>query len=271
MSLADAIKKYYIIYKSFFRASFVADLEFRFNFFILICAEFIWYSTQLILYEVLYKHTSKLAGWNLDQMRVFIFLALFVDSIYMILWDPNFVKFAEDLRKGNLDLLLTKPVDEIFMLTSQKISISHIPCFFITSIGLVWALAQLPDFNWWKILWLIIMVPSGLSVIYCGRFALNATTILFQRADFLQYIWFSLFRFGLRPDGIYGAVMNGFFRYIMIFILPFAMVASIPARFLLEPVNPIYLIWGLLMPALLITLTKKYWRYCIKNYSSASS
>ena len=28
-------------------------------------------------------------------------------------------------------------------------------------------------------LWLLLLVPSGLSVIYCGRFALNATAILF--------------------------------------------------------------------------------------------
>lgn len=265
------IKKYSSIYSSFFKASLVADLEFRLNFFILICAEFVWYSTQLILYEVLYKHTSQLAGWDLSQMRVFIFLALFVDSIYMILWDPNFVKFAEDLRKGNLDLILTKPINEIFMLTSQKISISHIPCLFITGGGLIWALIQIPDFNWWRISWLFIMIPSGLSVIYCGRFMLNATSILFERADFLQYVWHSLFRFGLRPDGIYSAVMNGFFRYILIFVVPFAMVASIPTRFLLEPINPVYIAWGLIMPIILISLTKKYWRYCVKNYSSASS
>ncbi len=267
----EMIKKYLSLYQSFFKASAVADLEFRFNFIVLIFGEFVWYSTQIILYEVLYRHTSSLAGWNLAEMRVFIFLALFVDSIYMILWDTNFAKFAEDLRKGNLDLLLTKPINDMFMLTSQKVSISHLPCFFITGFGVLWSLGQLPDFNWWKLLWLLIMVPSGLSVIFCGRFMLNATSVLFQRADFLQYIWFSLFRFGLRPDGIYSTIMNGFFRYILIFVLPFAMMASIPTRFLIEPLNPVYLIWGLLMPCVLIYLTQRYWKFCLKHYSSASS
>lgn len=267
----EKLKKYFRLYKSFFQASLVADLEFRFNFIILMCAEFIWYSTQLVLYEVLYRHTNDVAGWNLAQMRVFIFLALFADSIYMIFWDPNFSKFADDLRKGNLDLLLTKPINEIFMLTSQKISISHLPCFFITGGGLIWALTQIPDFNWLKLLWLLIMIPSGLSVIFCGRFMLNATTILFERADFLQYIWHSLFRFGLRPDGLYRSLFKGFLRTILIFIIPFAMVASIPTRFLLEPLDPVYLIWGLVMPLILIAMTRKYWSYCVRNYSSASS
>ncbi len=271
MSLFQLLKKYIILYASFFKASLVADLEFRFNFVILIIGELIWYGTQLILYEVLYLHTSSLAGWNLSEMRVFIFLALFVDSIYMILWDPNFIKFAEDLRRGNIDMLLTKPVNEIFMLTSQKLSISHLPCFFITGSGLIWALSQIPDFTWWRILWLLIMVPAGLSVIFCGRFMLNATSILFERADFLQYVWHSVFKLGLRPDGIYGTVGQGVLRYVLIFILPFAMVASIPARFLIEPLNTVYLAWGIIMPCLLIFITKKYWAFCVKHYSSASS
>lgn len=267
----DIIRKYFLLYKSFFKVSAVADLEFRFNFIVLICGEFVWYGTQIILYEVLYRHMDSLGGWNLAEMRVFIFLALFVDSIYMILWDTNFARFAEDVRRGNLDFFLTKPVNDIFMLTSQKISISHIPCFFITGAGVIWSLTQIPDFQWAKLLWMLIMIPAGLSVIFCGRFALNATNILFQRADFLQYIWFSLFRFGLRPDGIYSNLMNGFLRHILIFILPFAMMASIPTRFLIEPLNPLYLAWGIVMPVILITLTYRYWKYCLKNYSSASS
>lgn len=265
------IEKYIEIYKGFFKASLIADLEFRFNFFLLICAEFVWYATQLVIYEVLYRHTNLIGGWGQSQMRVFMFLALFVDSIYMILWDSNFSKFNDDVRKGQLDLLLTKPVNSMFMTSSQKISISHIPCFFITFAGLLWSLHQLSDFSWTKIAWLFIVIPAGLTVIFCGRFALNATALLFTRADFLQYVWYSLFRLGLRPDGIYSNLMNGALRKILIFILPFAMIASVPTRFLLEPLRPELLAWSITMPFILIYLTNKYWIYCLKNYTSASS
>lgn len=264
-------KKYYDLLKSFFKVSVVADLEFRMNFVILIIGEFIWYSTQLILYEVLFKHTPTVGGWTISQMRVFVFLALFIDSIYMIMWDSNFSKFNDDVRKGQLDLLLIKPVNSIFMLSSQKISISHIPCLFITGAGLIWSLFQLPDFNFYKLFLLILLIPSGLSVIFCGRFALNATALIFTRADFLQYVWYSLFRLGLRPDGIYSSLLSGFFRYFLIFILPFAMVASIPSRLLIEPFQFGYFIWALIMPFILFYALKKYWNYCLKFYSSASS
>lgn len=265
--LRYGIQKYAGLYQAFFKASFVADLEYRLNFVFLMLAEFVWYSTQLILFEVLYRHTNIIGNWNLSQMRVFIFLVLFVDSFYMILWDPNFSTFTDNVRKGTLDLLLMKPINSMFMLSSQRISISHIPCFFITAGGLVWALAQLPDFNWFKLLWLLILIPSGLSVIFCGRFALNSTSIIFTRADFLQYIWYSLFRLGLRPDAIY----SGFLRVILIFIVPFAMIASIPARIMLEPTSYGLLIWAFVLPFISFYLLKKYWVFCLKFYSSASS
>lgn len=266
-SLLTIVKKYLGLYRAFFKASLVADLEYRLNFVFLVFAEFVWYSTQLILFEVLYRHTSIIGNWNLAQMRVFIFLVLFVDSIYMILWDPNFSTFTDNVRKGSLDLLLMKPINSMFMLSSQRISVSHLPCFFITGAGLLWALSQLPDFNWYKLLWLLILIPSGLSVIFCGRFALNSTSIIFTRADFLQYIWYSLFRLGLRPDAIY----SGFIRIILIFVVPFAMVASIPARVLLEPTSLWMLAWALVLPFVLFYLLKKYWNYCLRFYSSASS
>lgn len=261
------IKKYWSLYQAFFRASFVADVEYRLNFVFLVLAEFVWYSTQLILFEVLFRHTKIIGDWNLDQMRVFIFLVLFVDSIYMILWDQSFSSFTDNVRRGGLDLLLMKPINSMFMLSSQRISVSHIPCFFITGAGFLWALNQIPDFNWYKIFWLILLIPTGLSVIFCGRFALNSTSIIFTRADFLQYIWYSAFRLGLRPDAIY----SGFIRIILIFVIPFAMVASIPARILLEPVEAWMLAWALVLPFTLFYLLMKYWNYCLKHYSSASS
>lgn len=266
-NIVKNVVKYLGLYKAFFKASFVADLEYRLNFVILVIGEFIWYSTQLILFEVLYRHTTIIGDWNIHQMRVFIFLVLFIDSIYMILWDPNFSTFTENVRKGTLDLLLMKPVNSMFMLSSQRISVSHLPCFIITFAGLIWALNQLPDFNWFKLLWLFLLIPAGLSVIFCGRFALNSTSIIFTRADFLQYIWYSVFRLGLRPDAIY----SGFLRILLIFVVPFAMVASIPARILLEPTQIWMIAWALVLPFILFYLLKKYWRFCLKYYSSASS
>ncbi|AZZ35846.1 hypothetical protein CIK05_03195 [Bdellovibrio sp. qaytius] len=261
------LRKYLSLYGAFFKASFVADLEYRLNFILLVAAECIWYGTQLLLYEVIYRHTSLIGDWTLVQMRVFVFLALFVDSIYMILWDPNFSKFNDEVRKGNLDLLLTKPVNSMFMISSQKVSISHIPCLIFTGGGLIWALQAIPDFSWFRLFWLFLMIPAGLSVIFVGRLALNSTAIIFSRADFLQYVWYSIFRLGLRPDAIY----KGFLRYVLLFVLPFAMVASIPTRFLLEPVQLGFIAWALVMPVLLFTFMNWYWKFCMRFYSSASS
>ena len=155
----------------------------------------------------------------------------------------------------------------MFMISSQKISISHIPCLVITGIGFFWSLHQIPDFNWLKSLWLLLLIPSGLSMLYVGRLSLNTAALIFQRADFLQYVWYSLFRLGLRPDAIY----NGVLRFVLIFIVPFAMIASIPTRILLEPIDYRFIVWACIMPVFLLSFMRWFWNYCMKFYSSASS
>ena len=53
------IKKYLGIYKAFFRASLVADLEYRLNFVFLVIAEFVWYSRRTeTLFEGKICHSS---------------------------------------------------------------------------------------------------------------------------------------------------------------------------------------------------------------------
>lgn len=271
LNFISSLKKYLSLLSTFFKVSFIADLEFRFNFIVLMATEIIWYASNLLLFEVIYNHTPLLAGWNHQQMRVFVFMSLFIDSIYMVLWNDNFSNFAEEVRKGQLDLLLTKPVNPLFMLTTKKISVAHIPCLFITGFGLLWSLHNIPDFNYASLFWMFLTIPAGLTVIFCGRMVLNTTMILFERADFLQYVWYSLFRLGMRPDGIYQSIGNGVFRFSLIFIFPFAMIASIPTRILIEPFQPVYVIWLFIMPFILIYLMNKYWNYGIKNYVSASS
>ena len=53
-------------------------------------------------------------------MRVFLGLLFVIDAIYMIIIHENLENMSEKVRKGDLDLLLAKPVNSQFMITLQK-------------------------------------------------------------------------------------------------------------------------------------------------------
>jgi len=53
------IKKYFQLYIAMFKASFIADLEYRANFFTRIMTDILWYIAQVMTFEVIYQHTAK--------------------------------------------------------------------------------------------------------------------------------------------------------------------------------------------------------------------
>ena len=48
-----------------------------------------------------------------------------VDALYMILFHDNLDSFSQKTTKGELDLLLAKPVNSQFMMSCQKVSVPY--------------------------------------------------------------------------------------------------------------------------------------------------
>ena len=85
--------KHLRIWRAFFRMSWMENLEYRLNFVSRFIVEIIWYSTQLVVFEVLYSHTHSIAGWEIEHVRVFMGSLFLSDCIWMMLFNENFDVF----------------------------------------------------------------------------------------------------------------------------------------------------------------------------------
>lgn len=265
--MIHTIKKYLSLYAAMFKASFIADLEYRANFFSRILTDIFWYAAQILTFEVLYQHTDRIGDWDVHQMRVFLGLLFVIDAFYMIIIHENLENISEKVRKGDLDLLLAKPVNSQFMLTLQKANTAIFGNLLIGSGWLIYAISGLPDFNYARLLWLIILIPCSLVVVYSMRFLFSATAVIFTRSENLQFLWWQVYRLGMRPDSMY----NPYIKYVLLTILPVGVIISIPARALLNPPELNYLLWPLVLVPILIYGTHRFWNFALKFYSSASS
>jgi ABC-2 type transport system permease protein len=261
------MKKYLSLYASLFKASFIADLEYRVNFLTRIFTDIVWYIAQIVGFEVLYRHTSTIGDWNLSQTRVFLGLLFVIDAIYMILFHDNLDRFASKVHKGELDLILAKPVNSQFMVSLQRASTALIGNFLIGSAWLVYSLYGLESLEPLRLLWLLILIPSGVIVVYITRFVILCASVIFTKAENLQFIWYQMYKLGMRPDSIY----TSWVKYVLLTILPFALVASVPARALLEPPNLVLFAWAVILAGCLLYWSTLFWKFCLKYYSSASS
>ncbi len=265
--LQKTILKYLGLLASFFKASLMSELEYRFNIGARIVTDILWYTAQLSVFEVLFRHTTNLNGWNLPETRVFMGILFITDAIYMMLFSENLDRMGEKVRKGDLDLLLVKPINSQWMLSFQKISVAYIGNLIIAIGWLLYALSQIGEFQWVRLIWLLLTIPIGLSLIYSIRFMTSATALYFTRADAVTYIWYQVYRLGTRPHAIYPEVL----RYAVLTLIPIAFLASVPAEILLDKSRPEILIWGLILSVLLIKASSLFWNRGLRSYSSASS
>ena len=267
LKMIEKLMKYLRLYVAMFRASFIADLEYRVNFLSRFMTDIFWYIAQIITFEVLFSHTQLIGGWNLPQMRVFLGVVFVVDGLYMIILSENLDQFSEKVRKGDLDLLLAKPVNSQFMISLQKASTAAIGNLVIAFSWFIYSLVQLPDFHWARLLWLLILIPCGLVALYAMRFFMASTAVIFARSENLQFIWYQIYRLGMRPDSIYVPWL----KWTLLTALPVGVIASVPARALIEPPQYALMAWVLILAGILLYLSNKFWNFALKSYSSASS
>lgn len=261
------LKKYLSLYLSLFRTSFIADLEYRVNFMTRFVTDIIWYSAQIVTFEVLFHHTPKIGDWNVEQMRVFLGVVFIVDALYMIIFSENLDQFSEKVRKGDLDLLLAKPINSQFMLSLQKASTAMIGNLLLGLSWFTYSLLQLPDFHWLRLFWLLILIPCGLIALYTMRFMIATTAVIFTRSENLQFVWYQIYRLGMRPDSIYVP----WFKWVLLTALPVGVIASVPSRALLEPPDLALFAWVVILAIILLYFSNRFWKYSLKFYSSASS
>ncbi len=261
------MKKHFFLLFSFFKASFISELAFRMNLFFRFFTDIIWYTAQLSVFEVLFRHTKTLNGWGLDETRVFMGVLFVADAIYMLLFSENLDKLGQKIRRGDLDLLLVKPISSQFTLSLQKISIAYLGNIALSMIWLIWSLQQIPTTNIWSGLWLVLSVPMSVSIVYGIRFVTASTALFFTKADAINYIWYQLYRLGTRPDSFYPAPL----RLIVLFVLPMAFLASIPAQVVLGKTSAGFLAVGYGLAALVLLISSWFWNRGLRAYSSASS
>lgn len=259
--------KYLRLYRAFFIASLKADLEYRMNFLSRIVTDIFWYAAQILTIEALFRHTPKIGSWDLPQTRVFLGFVFLIDAFYMIILSENMDRINDRVRKGEMDLLLAKPVNSQFMMSCQRATTAILGNLLMALGWFAWSISKLPSFDWLRILWLVVLIPCALLTLYGIRFMISTTAVLWTRSENLQYIWYQLYRLGLRPDSLYPPWL----RIIVLTVLPVGMIASVPTRFLLEAPDFKLLALTLFVAGSFLYASIRFWKYSLQYYTSASS
>ncbi len=259
--------RYFDVYRIQLKNNFVREAVYRTNFLTAVTVDLTWMGIEISLFSVLYANTQTLAGWTREQVYFFLGIFFASDALFTILFQRNFWSFSDLVNKGELDILLTKPIHPLFLALTRSMNLTAV---FNVVLGFVisYRYAEVAGFaGGWHWLewgaWLIFGLYAALQM----RFFSSIWIFWTDRSWALSRLYYQFFAFATKPDTIYPKAI----RYLILTALPFALIGSVPARALLHGLDSREYLGAALVLLAFTVVNSILWSWGLRRYQSASS
>ncbi|PKF49623.1 ABC transporter permease [Enterovibrio nigricans] len=265
----DDLIKHVKIYGFLLKINAMRQLEYRLNIALNIMVEMGYLLVKLIYAYIIHDTGVHIAGLSPDSIYLFIGTYMLMTVFFVSMLQFNIIVFDKQIRDGDFDLILTKPISSQFMATLKHvdtwISIPNI----IAGIGLIvygWQASSVPV-SAGNILGFLGFVALGIVTMY-GLFVLPLLLAFkFKNISALQSFYWAMWDFNnlphkihFRPVQLFGAVM-----------FPLFLITNWSPLFVLDQLSSIEIAWGIAAPIILFSLTRVLWKKALHYYESATS
>ena len=261
------------LYLAFVRYCLVREMAFRGNFLIRVATEALWFGLLLVFYDVVYLKTAGIGGWSKYQFLTLMGVHFVVTGTVETLFLMNLEALSDQIRRGDLDFALVKPVDEQFLLSLSKVDWSTVPNILIGAALVVFSLGRLditPSLA--QLALSALLVAAGVAIYYsCMLAAASAAIWMISNRGLLE-LWFYITNFGRYPREMYGQGWGRWLQRSLTFLIPVLLVNNLPAQALVRDLlDPWLAVYGLFSAAALLLASRYVFRRALRSYRSASS
>ena len=263
------VNKYIKLWLAFFRNTLSRDMEFKMNFILELFIDFIYYGSLFFFFHVIFQYQNSFGEFNQDAIIIFLILLYIVDSIYVFFLGGNVFEVNNKVRTGDLDFILTKPINPQFFISFRYVNSYALISVIILSILLIKLTYNYHNEEFIVINYLYCFLSTILGVIifYSIEFIIACLAFWFRNFSYAGWLAGELIKYSRRPDSIY----NKWFRNILFTVLPMGMIVSVPARMLLFGPNIKLLFLQFFISISFLLLTILIWNKGLVKYESASS
>jgi ABC-2 type transport system permease protein len=261
------LRRYLRVYKAFFVSAFARELEYRANFFAQVIQTIAWVVFFLLILLVIYSNTDSVAGWSRAD-SIILAGTLFVISGIVSFFTFGLYEIPQQVRLGTMDFVITKPIDSQFWVSLRKVKFSEIGSLvagFVTLIVGVTQLTDTPRLD--QVFAYSILTVCSALIFYAFNMFLMTLSIFWVRVDNLWILSDSAVNVARYPIDIFQPIV----QRVLTFGIPIAFLATIPARQLIHQVDWPMVAVGVFWTAILLMLTRFYWKWATARYTSASS
>ena len=261
-------KQYLKVYLKFLHTSLASELEYKTNILIDLITAILSLIGSVFLLSIFFQNNTSIGGWEFEQ-------ALIIQGIYTILngitntwFNPNLTEIVKHVREGTLDFVLLKPIDSQFFISLKKINPSGFLeimlgfsllffCIKINQINLNLSFLTLS----------LITIICSISILYSIWFFISTTTIWFVKTWNATEVLRSFLYIGRFPLTSFSFSLRIFFSVF----IPIAFITTIPSEVFLGISQQWKILLEVMVATIFLVISRKFWLFALKFYSSASS
>lgn len=238
----------------------------RFGAFLFMIAKVLRFAFFLFFLLILQSKTKSIAGYSLWQIIFFFATFNLVDNLAQFLLREVY-RFRSYVVSGNFDYYLTKPISPLFRSLFGGSDILDIPMLILSLAFIVFSAFKIGDITLAGIVAYILLVFNGFLVALAFHIITLAVGVLTTEVDNTIMLYRDLTQMGRIPIDIYRRPLN----WILTFVIPIAVMITIPAKALLGLLTWPWVIISFVIGLTFLSLSLKFWRYALRNYTSIST
>jgi ABC-2 type transport system permease protein len=244
------------------------DLQYRVNFALQVLQSFLAVAVGLIVFELVFSHTTDLNGWTHSELLAILGVQAVMAGVIHAVIQPNMMRLTEEVREGKLDHALTKPVDAQMLVSVREVQLWQAVDVVIGGVIIGVALARLGgDVGVLDAIAFGIALGFGAVLLYCFWLVLATGSFWVVQMWFLPELFEGVFQTGRWPIGIY----PDWLRFGITFLVPIAFAITVPAEAVTSRLDLQTLAFAGLFTVVAFLVSRWFWRFGLTRYSGASA
>lgn len=249
------------------RLNLAEELQYRGNFAASLLGTVFYLGLALITLAVFFRHTARLGGW--DYWEVVVLLGVFnaLAGIVETLLRPGIGRLAEQVRNGDLDLVLARPVDAQAFVSFRRMNVWRLMDVVLGLALSGYALVRLGHVpSPLEVAAFLAALGAAAVVVYALWVALMSLAFWFVAVENLSVLFDAVFEGARYPVSAY----PGALRFLFVYLIPIAWTTTIPASAVTGRLGPEIALGAVGVAAVVFGLTRVLWRVAIRRYTGAS-
>ena len=214
----------------------------------------------------LFHYTDSFAGYTKWETLLFFVTFNLVDVLGQALFRGIYL-FRNDIRKGNFDCILVKPLNSLFYILSRLTDILDILFLAPLGVALWYVVIHLPPLPAASFFLYALFLFVGLVIVLGIHVLSAALTIWSMESEGMIWFYRDATAIGRFPPEIFSKPI----QFVFTFCLPIIVMVAFPVKMMLGALPLFWAMMGCIIALVFLIGALVSWRVSVRRYSSASS